>query len=141
MSLGCRAIRACLGLSIGAAVGCDRPIESAELTGTYVLEGVAASDTINVSSGHRYVHAFRAIDGAVVRDSGEWSFKQLDGTRLVFHQFRQGVLERLDRRVSPVADSNEPANEWVALVERDLSGRLRIVVNADLGWSYVKRNN
>ena len=135
-------VRTCAAILCACQSACSADARRPEdVVGTYVLNRGSAQDMIHVRSDGRYVHSYVLPGRMVAADSGTWQLGDYDGQRVLFDNFRSwSRAEREGQGAGDVAPAPNPA-EYPALLERGLFGEERLVVNADLGWYYVKTDS
>jgi hypothetical protein len=92
-----------------------------------------AADTLVVREDGTYRHRYVTSSATAVTDSGRWSINTLDGDRLItFAQF----TPRWRTESSP--SEARPTGWWPVQAERTLGGTVRLPVDDDFGWAYVR---
>lgn len=112
------------------ALACSSaPISVEDVIGSYELNKGSARDEVEVLTNGRYIHTYAL-------DSGTWSLREHDGTRLLFEGFRSWSR---GARYPHQSTERPPAALWPALVERSVLGEVRLIVDIDQDWAYVRK--
>jgi hypothetical protein len=114
----------------------NAPVSKKEVVGSYSINKGSPKDEIEVFANGRYTHTYAPRGGAAVVDSGTWSLREYNGMRLFFENFRS--WSRKSRYPNAVNGGEPPPALWPALVERSFSGELRLIVDSDQDWMYIK---
>jgi hypothetical protein len=118
-------------------VGCGRPARPAEVPGTYVMDGGRAADTLVVRPGGTYLRRYAAPGRAPVTDSGTWSVVTGAGAGdLAFQGFVPSW--RAETFPGPSEPGGGRGHLWFVAPKRGAGGGVRLPVNDDLGWAYVR---
>ncbi|MFN2570406.1 MAG: hypothetical protein ABR537_02170 [Gemmatimonadales bacterium] len=122
-----------------AAAGCSSwPINLREVPGTYVMNRGRAADTLVIQPQGRYVHMYRAPGQPVVVDVGAWSIDTIHKQAVVtLHGFWQRW--RTETEASELLRHPLAPGLWQVTPQRDALGRLRLMVDEDIEWLYVRR--
>ena len=122
-----------VGIAAMLLVGCKQRLAHDDLVGTYRLNRPGAEDVLVLNGGGRYVHRFTPADGSTSADSSTWTLEEHDGEqRIVFSDFLMRAPKEDDTTRTQVRGF------WAALVSPARSGDVRLLVNDDLGWYYVR---
>lgn len=124
----------CLTLACGAL-----PIDHREIPGTYVMNLGRAADTLIVIKGGTYRRIYASPNQPVMIDSGKWVITMYHGDEVVaFSDFRQRWRSETEGTGSARHRTPITADDWRARPERSLWGRLRLPVEPELQWMYVR---
>jgi hypothetical protein len=103
--------------------------------GTYVMNHGRASDTLVVRAGGTYIRRYAAPGQPPAIDSGTWSVDTASrGQMLGFDRFPT----RWDAETPFASDRDTVRGLWLTIAHRDVRGRVRLVVDDDLDWAYVR---
>ena len=109
----------------------DRPILRDEIPGTYTASTRDVIDTLVISANGTYTHRGYVDGRLVASDSSRWAFPSdadSGGDKRV--EF-QGFLMLADRPRRPYT-----RGWWLALVERDGNGVVRLLIDSDTALYY-----
>ena len=117
------------------ASSCRRSVPPDAVPGTYVMNHGRAGDTLLVRAGGTYVRRYTAPGQPLAIDSGTWSVDTLlnDGM-LGFNSF----LTRWDAEVPFASGRDIFRGLWLTIAQRDFRGSVRLIVDDDLDWAYVR---
>jgi hypothetical protein len=119
-----------VGLSLA---GCGSSPHVKDVVGTYKLNRGEESDIIEVRNDSTYVHTLRPRGGEVATESGKWTLEEHGGEqRVIFTHF----LMRAPKE--GLAGTAQVRGIWPATIGRNIRGRIRLTVNDDFGWYYVR---
>lgn len=122
------------GLALFVAA-CDRTPRMGDVVGTYRLNRGDATDVIEIRDDSTYLHSVQSSRGDTIADSGKWTLEDTRGTwRVIFMDF----LMRAPKEGQ--AGTLQVRGIWPATLGHDLRGRMRLTVNDDLGWYYVRED-
>jgi hypothetical protein len=129
------------GLLLLVAACSEFPINPREVPGTYVMNRGRAADTLMLQQDeHRrlYRRVYRMPGQPLVIDSGTWS---VDRSRrpMVVRLTTIWPRWRAETEASTLRRSPLTPVIWSAEPTRTLSGRIRLWVDEDLDWAYVRR--
>jgi hypothetical protein len=97
-----------------------------------------AADTLFIRADGRYRRVYRMPGQAVVTDNGTWARDTLHGdvvfTFTPFWAHWRGETDPSSLPRRPVIPES-----WTARPTRTFTGRLQLVVDEDLEWSYLRR--
>ena len=104
-----------------------------DVTGHYRLNQGHARDELDLRPDGAYVHSYILPGQPPEIDSGRWHSEVMDGAfTLTFDDFvMKSSLER-DRR------PDVSRGFWGATPERTMLGKLKLPVDPDKGWSYIR---
>lgn len=120
------------------SLGCDRnevPVRFGQ-GGHFELNQGRARDVIDIYPNGTFIHTFALPSQALQADSGVWSVLDLDGARVQFEEFRSFSSAERDG-LEPGSGSPTPG-VFAALVMETRGGTIKLVVDQDLGWEYVR---
>ena len=129
--------RSLLTMLVLASAACGRRARPDEVPGTYVMNRGRAADTLVVRPGGTYLRRYVAPGGAPATDSGAWSVDTATGEgRIVF----EGFVARWRGEVFPGLPDpgGGRGGLWAVAAERPPGGGVRLPVNDDVGWAYVR---
>ena len=108
------------------------------MPGTYVMNRGRAADTLILQANGHYRRIYAMPGQTVAVDTGAWSATTLHGDEWVtFTTF--WPRWRAETETSTLYRFPLKAGPWQALPGRTLTGRLQMVVDEDIEWSYVQR--
>jgi hypothetical protein len=127
-----RAIRTLSILSILLSlVGCSREVDSAAVLGTYVANHNKGLDEIELRQDGTYVYVCRLDDGKTLRNTDGWTLHYENGQpRITFNHFTFCLSEY----------GAQPAY-WDVPVDRTWTGTMRLPLDPDLGYYFIKQNS
>ena len=97
-----------------------------------------AADTLVVRTGGTYVRRYVAPGQPLVIDSGTWSLDTLSGEQMLgFHKFPT----RWEAETPFASDRDTVPVLWLVRAKRDIRGGVRLVVDDDLDWAYVRSSD
>jgi len=109
---------------------CSRSVSPSELPGTYVMNRGQAADTIFVRSDGTYLRRLVLPGEAPVSDTGQWQLEPVAGEeRIVFAKLRAKW---------PGLREESPPGYWPVRTVLGAGGQVRLPVDEDLGWAYVR---
>ena len=126
------AITRWLALTVVIAA-CSRPATKDEALGVDAMNNGKGHDTLIVYPNGVYARRYAVPGAPIVVDSGRWSWDSIKSERvLTFENF----IPRWNDELYPPTRA-APVN-WRTRPERRLGGTIRIPVEGDLGWAYVR---
>jgi len=118
---------------IAFLASCNHRPSVSEIPGRYILSPHEEKDEITITADARYVHSYKARNGAIVNDSSSWSVNDTrDVLMIEFANFRMEANRKF------YAGSPVPRGIWLVAVERSLSGTISLQVNPDTRLRYEK---
>jgi hypothetical protein len=127
-----KAIACSLSLLVALAA-CSRPATKDEALGAYAMNKGKARDTLIVYPNGAYARRYAAPGAVMVVDSGRWIWNSIKTEQvLTFENF----IPRWNDELYPPTRAT-PVN-WPTRPERRLGGTIKIPVEGDLGWAYVR---
>jgi len=116
-----------------ANVGCTKQIDRSTVVGRYQASHDNGVELLELKADGTYVYQYRASDGREVRNTNKWEFECLDEKPMItFSQFVFG----------PSGYGTPKPGFWVVKVDKSFLGdTLRLCIDPDLGYSYVKKNS
>jgi len=107
---------------------CQKPADRALVIGKYLSNNKSATEMLNVKSDGTYEYYYKGSAGKEITNSDKWIFEYWRGKPLVtFSHFIFGWKETESR----------PAY-WAVEVERSLFGNIKLSINSDLDYYFVK---
>lgn len=119
-----------LGLAATPILACNRDIRFGDVLGSYALNKGDAIDVVELRADSTYSHEITPRAGSANVERGAWT---LEDRRIIFTDFLMRAPKEGEGGTPQVRGI------WPASVDRDMRGRLRLVVNDDLGWYYVRK--
>lgn len=132
-------LRVCALTLICVSLACDRnevPVRFAQ-GGHFEINQGRARDVIDIYPNGTFIHTFALPNEALQADSGAWSLLDLDGARVQFEGFRSFSSAERDG-LEPGSGSPTPG-VFAALVMETRGGTIKLLVDQDLGWEYVRQ--
>jgi hypothetical protein len=121
-------------LSVVVAIAaCSRPATKDEALGAYAMNKGKAHDTLIVYPNGAYARRYKAPGAAIVVDSGHWTW---DSNKTEHVLTFENFIPRWNDELYPPTRAT-PAI-WRTRPERRLGGAIKIPVEGDLGWAYVR---
>ena len=122
---------------LAVITACDSSAKGRELTGLYVMNKGQAADSLVLRNDSSYRRTYAKLNEAIVVDTGRWSAVNRDGTQqLELSNF----LSRWRAETYPTANHSTPG--WFVVVPTVRFGsRVRLDVDTDLGWAYVRQTS
>jgi hypothetical protein len=112
---------------------CSRPATQDEALGTYAMNKGKARDTLVVYPNGTYARRYAVPGAAIVVDSGRWTWDTLKTEQsLTLEKF----IPRWNDELYP--PTRATPGVWPTRPERRFNGTVRIPVEGDLGWAYVR---
>lgn len=116
--------------SITIFSGCSGEIDIKTVIGNYVANHQKGTDTLELRPDGTYNYQYIFPDGGEIKISNKWEFNNSDGKPIItFHKFIFGL---------PGYGSKDPGF-WIVEVKRTLTGDLRLVIDPDLNYYYIKQ--
>ena len=117
------------------ATSCSRPVPPDAVPGTYVMNHGRAADTLVVRAGGTYVRRYAAPGQPLAIDSGTWHVDSLAGEQMLgFDRF----ATRWEAETPFASDRDTVPVLWLVSAKRDARRGVRLVVNDDLDWAYIR---
>ena len=124
------------GILLVAITACDVGIDARELTGLYVMNKGQAADSLVVRNDSTYRRVYASPNSPIVVDTRRWSAVNRDGTlQLELSNFPS----RWRAETFPSVQLSTPGWFLVAPTRR-FGASVRLVVDPDLGWAYVRQS-
>ena len=115
-------------LSVSAA--CSSAINRASVVGKYIANHGKAFDAIDLNQDGTYTYLYRPKSGAEFHNSGRWTlYREGSEARITFRDFIFGLP----------GYGGGPPGYWDVEVETSWAGKLRLSINPDLNYYYVKQ--
>ena len=112
---------------------CSWTADLQDVPGTYVMNHGVARDTLVVRSDSTYQRTYLRPGAVAVIDRGRWGTSHIErDTYVSFDSFPVRWRTETSPNEQPVA------GVWPVIPERTITGKLKLVVDADLGWAYVQ---
>jgi hypothetical protein len=114
------------------------PINPRDVPGTYVMNRGRAADTLIVLQPGRYRRVYRMPGQPVIVDYGTWS---VDRSRhqMVIKFATLWARWRAETEASSLRRSPLAPVAWSVQPTRTLNGRVKLLVDEDLDWAYVRK--
>lgn len=120
-----------LGVIISAAA-CSPNVGPRAVLGRYVANHNKGLDVIELKQDGTYAYVYRPTQGEEFRNAGRWTFYYKDeAPRITFRDFVFGLKSY----------GGLDPGYWDVEVERSWDGRLRLALDADLNYYYVKQDH
>lgn len=116
----------------------DSSLTRAQLAGHYEMNRGRASDMIDLFEDGRYVHSFQADSMPELIDEGKWTVEYIGGERVLLEGFR--AWSRAERAGGAPGSLPRSPGTWAGLVDWRADGTVRLHVDLDLQWAYVRKS-
>jgi hypothetical protein len=115
------------------AAGCTNAIDRSMVVGTYRANHNKGVDLLELKADGTYLYHYTAPDGREVRNTNKWEFQYLDGKpKITFFEFSFGLH----------GYGTPKPGFWLVEVEKPiLDNRLRLCIDPDLGYYFIKQNS
>ena len=117
--------------------GCTRSADLRDVPGTYVMNQGQAADTLVVKAEGQYRRIYVMPGQVAIIDTGAWTIDTIGAEVLItFAHF----VPRWRAETDPPELRSQSLIQgfWPTQPERTASGRIRIVVDPDDSWAYVR---
>ena len=116
---------------MSVSTGCSPTIERRALLGKYVANHGKGLDAIELKHDGSYVYFYRSSSGKEFRNAGRWTFYRQDNApRITFNDFVFGLG----------GYGGAKPGYWDVEIERSWRGELRLSLDPDLNYYYLKQN-
>jgi hypothetical protein len=131
-------LRVLAALLLAAAACSSWPIGPRDLPGTYVMNRGQAADTLVLLEQGTYRRVYRRSGDSPVIDTGTWSVDTVHKELVVT---LQGFWQRwrAETEMGVMRRTVLTSGTWRAPLERTLSGSIKLIVDSDVEWAYVRR--
>ena len=120
-------------LVFAVSIGCTKAIDRSMVVGKYYANHKKAVDSLDLNSDGTYVYYYKAPDGKEFKNINKWEFEYVEGKpTITFLQFIFGL---------PGYGSPKPGFWSVEVQKTFWRGKLRLCIDPDLGYFYVKEKS
>ena len=117
-------------VTLVTCLGCSRMIDRSFVIGRYEANHRKAIDNLQLNSDGTYVHYFKTHESKEFKASDKWEFEYTNGKpTITFSKFSFGLS----------GYGTAQPGFWIVQVERSLTGDIRLCIDPDLGYYYVKQ--
>jgi hypothetical protein len=119
---------------------CSDPRTERDLEGKYVATFRGDTATLTLEANHKFSNVLKLKDGSSLNGEGTWQIVRPSAKRQV------ATIKLSDLSVLPsYSHSQGPSRpvgngEWVIEIERTWFGYLRLCLDSDIGYCYVKQS-
>lgn len=112
---------------------CSPQVQTENVVGTYLSNHGHGVETLTLHPTGRYTLVHKEGGKIVLQNEGQWALEKDDrgNARLSFERYVFGYRDR-----DPFPDGDP--GYWLVTVDQTWSGKLKLPVDPDLGYAYVK---
>jgi hypothetical protein len=120
------------------------PVQPQDLHGYFLMNQRGITDQLWLCTGFVWIQAYQSKEEAPTISSGSWELDtwSRDGETRILLRGYVPLWRREEPSYTRAGDRHYPSGEGYSsmLVQRQYSGRIRLVLNSDLGRYYVKQD-